>query len=68
MFFSSERERVRKIEGGVLGSCASVHRDVMMGWNELGFAGGLPSVFEAHTALQGHCFGPHGADMLPVPI
>lgn len=42
---AENRERVREVEGGGLGSCAPVHRDVMMGWDELGFAGGLPSVF-----------------------
>lgn len=70
MFFRPERGdkrgRVEEIEG--LGSCAPVHRDVMMGWDELGFAGGLSSVFEASAALRGCCFGPHGADTLPVPI
>lgn len=75
----SQRERERRKEedrevvrggrrGGGSEASALGHGDVMMGWDELGFAGGLPSVFVASAALQGQCFNPHRADLLPLPI
>lgn len=63
-----EGRRERGGKGGGFGSSALGHRDVMMGWDELGFAGGLPSVFGASAALRGLRFNPHRADLLPLPI
>lgn len=57
-------ERTKEGGGGEASeSSAPGHRDVMMGRDELGFAGGLPSVLVAGAALQGQCFNPHRADL-----
>lgn len=65
---SEGKKEVEKEERGGFSSSALGHRDVMMGWDEPGFAGGLQSVFIASTALQGQCFNPHRADLLPLPV